>query len=93
MRFTTSCSFAWEEIPDVESVLSQREWLVGGKCTVADLSFIAWNKVAVEFLLEDYSEFHGLEKDFPALHKWHNALLARESVKKVYAVREELLKA
>ncbi len=24
----------------LESVLSQREWLVGGKCTVADLSFI-----------------------------------------------------
>ncbi|OJT13985.1 Glutathione S-transferase 1 [Trametes pubescens] len=24
----------------LESVLSKREWLVGGKCTVADLSFI-----------------------------------------------------
>ena len=24
----------------LESVLAQREWLVGGKCTVADLSFI-----------------------------------------------------
>ncbi|OSD00743.1 glutathione transferase Ure2p class [Trametes coccinea BRFM310] len=77
----------------LESVLAQRAWLVGDKCTVADLSFIPWNKAAVVFLLNDCSEFHGLEKDFPALNKWHNALLDREAVRKVYSMQDQLLKA
>ena len=27
----------------LDGVLAQREWLVGDKCTVADLSFVPWN--------------------------------------------------
>ena len=30
----------------LESVLSEREWLVGDKCTIADLSFIACVQLA-----------------------------------------------
>ena len=30
----------------LESVLSEREWLVGDKCTIADLSFIAYVQLA-----------------------------------------------
>ncbi len=26
-----------------ESVLKDKEWLVGGKCTTADLPFVLWN--------------------------------------------------
>ncbi|KAL7278800.1 hypothetical protein ACG7TL_007810 [Trametes sanguinea] len=82
-----------KEILRVFGVLAQREWLVGGKCTVADLSFIPWNKAAVVFLLNDCDEFRGLEKDFPALNRWYNALLDREAVRKVYSIQEKFLKA
>ncbi|KAI0761930.1 glutathione S-transferase C-terminal-like protein [Trametes elegans] len=73
----------------LESVLSKQEWLVGGKCTVADLSFIVWNTSATTLLLKDYPGFD-LEKDFPAVYRWHTALLNRESVKKVNALRVKL---
>ncbi|KAI9058624.1 glutathione transferase Ure2p class [Trametes sanguinea] len=45
------------------------------------------------FLLNDCSDFHGLEKDFPALNRWHNALMEREAVRKVYQAQKQLLKA
>ncbi|KAI0659471.1 glutathione S-transferase C-terminal-like protein [Cubamyces menziesii] len=77
----------------LESVLSKQEWLVGGKLTIADLSFIPWNVLAVNVLLKDAPGYNGFEQDFPALHKWHNALLARESVKKVYAIKDAVSKA
>ncbi|KAH9919700.1 glutathione S-transferase [Fomitopsis serialis] len=34
----------------LEKVLSKQEWLVGGKCTVADLSFVPWNVVALDIM-------------------------------------------
>ncbi|KAI0323914.1 glutathione S-transferase C-terminal-like protein [Cubamyces sp. BRFM 1775] len=76
----------------LESVLSKQEWLVGGKLTIADLSFIPWNVFAVNILLKDAPGYNGVEKDFPALHKWHSALLARPSVKKVYAIKDAVSK-
>ncbi|KAI8996236.1 glutathione S-transferase [Trametes punicea] len=77
----------------LDSVLSKREWLVGDKCTVADLSFIPWNVIAVTLFLKDHSGFNSLESDFPALNKWHNALMARPAVQKVYATKAEVSKA
>ncbi|OSD00751.1 glutathione transferase Ure2p class [Trametes coccinea BRFM310] len=76
----------------LESVLSEREWLVGNKFTIADLSFIPWNIVAVDKpgLLKDYEGFHGLEQDFPAVSRWHNAILVRPTVKKVYEVKDQV---
>ncbi|KZT69089.1 glutathione S-transferase [Daedalea quercina L-15889] len=76
----------------LESVLSKQEWLVGGKCTIADLSFIPWNQAAFQFILPGYADFN-LEKDFPAVHRWHSALLARKAVAEQLALRESLIKA
>lgn len=69
----------------LESVLSKQEWLVGGKCTIADLSFImfvvlyppitlcsplsSWNHVAITGFVNDYKGFN-LESDFPALARY-----------------------
>ncbi|CCM00296.1 uncharacterized protein FIBRA_02326 [Fibroporia radiculosa] len=74
----------------LESVLSKQDWLVGGKCTIADLSFIPWNNAALKMHVADYSGFD-FEKDFPAVYKWHNAMLSRESVSKALAERQSLL--
>ncbi|GBE89061.1 glutathione S-transferase C-terminal-like protein [Sparassis latifolia] len=71
----------------LESVLSKQEWLVGGKCTVADLSFVPWNRFAFGGLLKDFEGFN-LEKDFPAVAAWHAKLLARAAVASVFAIKE-----
>ncbi|KAH9931778.1 glutathione S-transferase C-terminal-like protein [Amylocystis lapponica] len=73
----------------LESVLAQREWLVGGTCTVADISFIPWNVGTFKRGFADYNGFN-FEKDFPAVHKWHTALLKRESISKVLAIMDSM---
>ncbi|KAI0632133.1 glutathione S-transferase C-terminal-like protein [Trametes polyzona] len=72
----------------LESVLSKQEWLVGGKCTVADLSFIPWNMAATEGdkVMGGYEGFN-FEKDFPAVYKWHHAMLERPALKRTYALK------
>jgi len=76
----------------LETVLSKREWLVGDKCTIADLSFIPWNVTAVTRLLEGREDFN-FEKDFPSVATWHNKLRAREAVKKAGAASQAVRKA
>ena len=54
-------------------------WLVGNKCTFADLSFVAY-QLSMGFLLEktEYDVEH-----FPVLKEWLGGLTGRDSVKKV----------
>ena len=40
-------------------------WLVGGKCTAADISFIPWNRAAIRNILKDVCD---VEKELP--HLW-----------------------
>ncbi|EJF62091.1 glutathione S-transferase C-terminal-like protein [Dichomitus squalens LYAD-421 SS1] len=71
----------------LESVLSKQEWLVGGKPTIADFSFITWNNVALSFTLKDYAD---VQKEYPAFHAWHQKLVSRDSVKKALATQAAL---
>ncbi|EKM48581.1 uncharacterized protein PHACADRAFT_108699, partial [Phanerochaete carnosa HHB-10118-sp] len=71
----------------LESVLSKQEWLVGGRMTVADISFVRWNIDAATRLLENFD----FEKEFPATAKWHNKLLERPAIKKVWEERARLV--
>ncbi|KAL7279942.1 hypothetical protein ACG7TL_006353 [Trametes sanguinea] len=68
----------------LDGVLSQREWLVADRCTIADLSFVPWNISALRFLLKDYPGFN-FEKDFPSTYRWHTAMLKREVVRRINA--------
>ena len=45
----------------LDSVLAGRAWLVGGKCTIADLSFIPWNRAAIMVPLKDVD----VAKEYP----------------------------
>ncbi|KAI0343560.1 glutathione transferase Ure2p5 [Trametopsis cervina] len=63
----------------LDGVLSKQEWLAGNKCTIADISYVMWNLTAIKMLVNDYNEFN-LEKDFPALAKWHNKVVSRPAV-------------
>ena len=47
----------------LDSVLSGREWLVGGKCTIADLAFVHWNALGLE-LVQDVD----VQARFPAMY-------------------------
>ncbi|RPD62373.1 glutathione S-transferase C-terminal-like protein [Lentinus tigrinus ALCF2SS1-7] len=79
----------------LDSVLSKREWLVGDKCTIADLSFVPWDLTALKFLMTDYEGFseETFQKDFPAVKRWHTAMMTREAVVKTWAVRNAANKA
>ena len=52
-------------------------WLVGDKCTYADLSFLMWNMMMQNWI-EDFSS-----DDYPNFKSWHESMLVRPSVKNV----------
>ncbi|KAI0821290.1 glutathione S-transferase [Irpex lacteus] len=70
----------------LESVLSKKEWLVGNKLTVADISFIPWNDVATGGIL---GEEFDVSKEYPSVAAWHAKLGERASVKKIRADKEK----
>ncbi|KAI0635306.1 glutathione S-transferase C-terminal-like protein [Trametes polyzona] len=74
----------------LESVLSKQEWLVGGKLTVADISFITWNETAINFALQGV-EGGNVEKEFPHVYKWHQKLISRPTVAKFLALQKEAM--
>ena len=48
----------------LDGVLAKQEWLVGGKPTIADLSFIQWNRAGINVT----KEVSDVEKEYP--HFW-----------------------
>ena len=48
-------------------------WLVGDKCTFADLSFVTWNLVG-EGLLKELGELQDLDVKYPSYAAWMDAL-------------------
>ncbi|OJI98054.1 hypothetical protein ASPVEDRAFT_24961 [Aspergillus versicolor CBS 583.65] len=63
------------------------QWLVGDKCTYADLSFVPWQQKARIFGGED------LYEKFPLVGAWMERMEGRDSVKKVVKDQEEAVKA
>ncbi|KAI0770293.1 glutathione S-transferase C-terminal-like protein [Fomes fomentarius] len=83
----------------LESVLAAREWLVDGRCTVADLSFIPWNIAAHNVMMKDHEGFslESFATDFPSVHReliatarWHNAMMSRAAVSKTHAIKDSM---
>ncbi|KAM5341680.1 hypothetical protein ACJ41O_014711 [Fusarium nematophilum] len=61
----------------LESVLSKRDWLVGDRCSYADLSFVAWQRWAPELVGKD------LYEKFPHVGAWWRRMGERSTVQKV----------
>jgi glutathione S-transferase len=57
-------------------------WLVGAKCTYADLSFRTWAAVG-EGLLREVGRFDGIEQKYPLYTGWLKAMDKFEGVKKI----------
>ncbi|CAD6581305.1 MAG: hypothetical protein ASARMPRED_000578 [Alectoria sarmentosa] len=68
----------------LDAHLANRDWLVGDKCTYADLSFVMWN-AQIAFILKDAKDAWD-PADYPYFTRWQDAMLARHSVKHVLSV-------
>lgn len=69
----------------LEDILKDKEWLVGGKCSYADISFLPWNG-----LLGWMSGFDGWQEKFPKVAAWDARMNELDSVKKMKAAKEAL---
>ena len=74
----------------LDSALKDKDWLVGGKCSFADLAFVPWYGM-VSFVDQE-STLH-LDKECPHYAKWMKALLDRPAVKKVMADKQAAMSA
>jgi glutathione S-transferase len=65
----------------LNSFLKGRDWLVGDKCTYADLSFVMWN-VSIDLSLTGGPVAWDIE-EFPEFKRWMDAMKSRPAVGKV----------
>jgi len=74
----------------LDAALAGRDWLVGDKCTYADLAFVMWNtQVAFVMAAGTATDEKWDVADFPNFKRWQEAMLARESLKRVLSVLQE----
>ncbi|KAE8415026.1 glutathione S-transferase [Aspergillus pseudocaelatus] len=71
----------------LDSVLKNREWLVGDKCSYVDLCFMPWQRWAPKYA----TDAENLDKDFPHAAAWFKKLSERPSVKKVFADQDRAI--
>jgi glutathione S-transferase len=67
--------------------LEKREYLVGDKCSYADLAFVPW-QLSVPHIIDDA---YDPRKEFPNLQNWLDRLTERPAVLKIKKEREETL--
>ena len=74
----------------LDRVLSHSEYLVGDKCTYADLSFVPW------YTMVGYLDKEGtldLDKKYPHWSAWNKKLNERPAVKKVFEDKAKAMAA
>jgi len=74
----------------LDTYLTGRDWLVGNKCTYADLAFVTWAQLVPWF----FKDAGGLDiaSKWPNYHKWMSAMEARPAVKKTLEMKAEASK-
>lgn len=65
-------------------------WLVGNKCTYADLAFVPWNLLLLARLFPD-GDFNPQE-EFLEFYKWHQSTINRPAVHEVVEMRENAMR-
>ena len=66
----------------LNEALQGKEYLVGDKCTYADLAFVTWDSM-VPWLLAGDPRLQQMQKDYPNYIAWVQRLHSRPAVKKV----------
>ena len=69
--------------------LADKEWLVGDKCSAADLSYVAFHS-KLDFIMTEAAP--DVKKDFPNVDAWYKRMLQRGTVQKVLDDRDEATK-
>ena len=70
--------------------LEGKEYLVGDKATIADLSFITW-LVSIPYMFGDRYEGLEIEKQYPNYSAWMKRLMARPAVQKALQLKQEAM--
>lgn len=73
----------------LNTALEGKEWLVGDKCTLADLSFLPWNN-RVNMTISTPQGEDPLAP-YPNVQAWQQRMEARDSWKKAMEVRAKLM--
>lgn len=73
----------------LNTALEGKDWLVGDKCTFADLLFLPWN-CRLDALLYTPPEVDPLEA-FPNVQKWHQHMVSRDAWKRAMETRDRLM--
>lgn len=71
--------------------LEHRTWLVGDKCTFADLAFVMWNMALPIMMQAAEHPERWVEGKYPHFQRWQDSMMGRESVKKCLKVRQEMM--
>jgi glutathione S-transferase len=71
----------------LDSVLEEREYLIGDKCTYADIAFITWQTSINKII--DYDP----AKDFPNVQAWLNRMIERPAIKEAMVERDQRMAA
>jgi len=72
--------------------LEGKTYLVGEKCTIADLSFLPWDHMLSRVLGDKYNAAE-IEKSYPNYVAWNKRLNARPAVKKALADKDAAIAA
>jgi len=74
----------------LNKALEGKKYLIGDKCTVADLSFITWD-LMIPFLFGDDAAGLDIEKNYPNYYAWNKRLVERPAVQKVINDKQEAM--
>ena len=69
----------------ISKALEGKDWLVGDKCTYADLSFIAWFVDGPKYFGDHWKL--DAESEFPNYHGWLGRMMEMASVRAAYEKR------
>ncbi|PYH63253.1 short-chain dehydrogenase/reductase [Aspergillus vadensis CBS 113365] len=74
----------------LNTILKGKSWLVGEKCTYADLAFLPWNyQLGMLIRSDDNHDILGL---YPWVKAWQERMEVRESWKRTMVLREKLMR-
>lgn len=74
----------------LDTVLTGQEWLVGDKCTYADLAFVPWQDMLGLVMGEEAEKEFIAE--FPNVRDWMERMKARPEVRRVLREKQEAMK-
>jgi glutathione S-transferase len=79
-------------IATINRALEGKQYLVGGKVTLADLSFVPWDLALDTILIGDgeTATMEGRAKLWPNWFAWHSSLVQRPAVQQMIAIQKRV---